>query len=32
MSNEAPILEVKNLCKYFYQGKTVMKAVDDVNF
>lgn len=32
MSNEAPILEVKNLCKYFYQGKTAMKAVDDVNF
>lgn len=32
MSNEAPILEVKNLCKYFYQGKTVMKEVDDVNF
>ena len=32
MNNETPILEVKNLCKYFYQGKTAMKAVDDVNF
>ena len=28
------ILEVKNLCKYFYLGKNKppMKAVDDVSF
>ena len=28
------ILEVKNLCKYFYSGKhnPPMKAVDDVSF
>lgn len=32
MENKTPILEVKHLCKYFYQGKTPMKAVDDVNF
>ncbi len=32
MDNRTPILEVKNLCKYFYQGKTPMKAVDDVSF
>ncbi len=27
-----PVLEVKHLCKYFYQGKVPSKAVDDVNF
>ena len=32
MDNRQPILEVKNLCKYFYDGKTPMKAVDDVSF
>ena len=32
MDNRQPILEVKNLCKYFYDGKTAMKAVDDVSF
>lgn len=33
MEAKKPILEVKNLCKYFYDGKsTVMKAVDNVNF
>jgi len=32
MENKTPILEVKHLCKYFYHGKTPMKAVDDVNF
>jgi len=32
MDNTAPVLEVKHLCKYFYQGKIPMKAVDDVNF
>ena len=32
MDNRSPILEVKHLCKYFYDGKKPMKAVDDVNF
>ena len=32
MDNREPILEVKNLCKYFYDGKKPMKAVDDVSF
>ncbi len=32
MDDRKPILEVKHLCKYFSQGKSVMKAVDDVNF
>ena len=32
MDNRQPILEVKNLCKYFYDGKTPMKAVDNVSF
>ena len=32
MDNRTRILEVKHLCKYFYQGKVPMKAVDDVNF
>ena len=32
MDNKTPILEVKNLCKHFRQGKSVMKAVSDVNF
>ena len=32
MDNREPILEVKNLCKYFYSGKKPMKAVDDVSF
>ncbi|MBP1581850.1 MAG: ABC transporter ATP-binding protein [Oscillospiraceae bacterium] len=32
MDNRTPILEVKHLCKHFYQGKSVMKAVDDVSF
>ena len=32
MDNNQPILEVKNLCKYFYDGKKPMKAVDDVSF
>ena len=32
MDNKQPILEVKNLCKYFYDGKKPMKAVDDVSF
>ena len=29
---KVPVLEVKHLCKYFYQGKTPSKAVHDVNF
>ena len=32
MDNRTLILEVKHLSKYFYQGKTPMKAVDDVSF
>jgi len=32
MDNRQPILEVKNLCKYFYDGKKPMKAVDNVSF
>ncbi len=32
MDNNEPILEIKHLCKYFYQGKIPSKAVDDVNF
>lgn len=32
-NNNIPILEVKNLCKYFTMGKDqVFRAVDDVNF
>ena len=26
------LLEVKNLCKYFYQRRAVVKAVDNVSF
>lgn len=31
-NKKTPILEVKDLCKHFYQGKVPMKAVNDVNF
>lgn len=31
-SNSAPLLEVKNLKKYFYTHQGILKAVDDVSF
>jgi len=30
--NQEPLVEVRNLCKYFRQGRSVLKAVDDVSF
>ncbi len=30
--NREPLVEVKNLCKYFRQGRSTLKAVDDVSF
>ena len=29
---DKPLLEVKNLSKHFYSGRTVLKAVDDISF